>query len=310
MDTFIVAFETVLPLFLVIFTGAIFSRTGAFSEQWVEVLNKYALWIGFPALVVASLMQLETGEKSYYSLILLNSGYIVASILLVFPIARIFRFSPGMKRTLFLVLPFGNVSYLGIPVLNNAFGDKILPVAAILSAVYVFWLLTLALILVEIYGNKKINPNKLFLSLVKNPLLISVFVGLGIVLFEIELPEFAQKTIHLFSDSVTAVVLFSLGIFLGMHHVGNIQKWFRVLAWSIVSMVLLPVAFFGLLQLFPIISSLQMNATILDAAMPLGLTPYALSVQYKLETTLVARIVVLGTLLSMFFIPLWMVIMG
>lgn len=53
-----------------------------------------------------------------------------------------------------------------------------------------------------------------------------------------------------------------------------------------------------------------MNATILDAAMPLGLTPYALSVQYKLETTLVARIVVLGTLLSMFFIPLWMVIMG
>jgi predicted permease len=42
--------------------------------------------------------------------------------------------------------------------------------------------------------------------------------------------------------------------------------------------------------------------------MPLGLTPYALSVQYQLETKLFARIVVLGTLLSIFVIPLWMTI--
>ncbi|MBN2635219.1 MAG: hypothetical protein JXR61_03040, partial [Prolixibacteraceae bacterium] len=53
----------------------------------------------------------------------------------------------------------------------------------------------------------------------------------------------------------------------------------------------------------------QLKATILDAAMPLGVTPYALSVQYKLETTLFARVVVLATLLSIFILPLWMVIL-
>jgi hypothetical protein len=40
------------------------------------------------------------------------------------------------------------------------------------------------------------------------------------------------------------------------------------------------------------------------------LTPYALAVQYKLETSLVARIVVLSTLLSMVVIPVWMVVLG
>jgi predicted permease len=54
----------------------------------------------------------------------------------------------------------------------------------------------------------------------------------------------------------------------------------------------------------------QVRATIVDAAMPLGLTPYALSIQYKLKTTLMARIVVLSTLLSMIIIPLWMVVTG
>ena len=308
MGNFVTAFETVLPLFLVIFAGVLFARTKASSEEWVEILNKYALWIGFPALVIASLMRLEIGNSSYLPLILTNSGYIVISILLAFPITKLFRLSTLMKRSLFLILPFGNVAYLGIPVLRNARGDEILPVAAIISAVYVFWMLTLALILIEVYGHHKINTKKLLLSLLKNPLLLSVFAGLAIVLFNISLPAFLEKTIGLFSDSVTAVVLFSLGIFLGMHHLGNIGEWKQVLVWSVVAMVILPAVFYFFIQFSPLPGD-QLNASILDAAMPLGLTPYALSIQYKLKTTLMARIVVLSTLLSMIIIPLWMVIL-
>ncbi len=309
MEPVIVALKTVLPLFLVIFAGTIFSKTKRSSELWVDILNKYALWIGFPALIIASLMQLETGEKSYVNLILLNSAYIVGSILLAFPLARLFNFSSRMKRTLFLILPFGNVAYLGIPVLNNAFGSGILPVAAIISAVYVFWLLTLSLILVEVYGQSTINLKKLVMRLIQNPLLIAVFLGLTIVSFDLEIPLVVQKTIHLFSDSVTAVVLFSLGIFLGMQHVGSLHNWTRVALWSLVTMALLPALFYILLSLSSL-QPLQLKATILDAAMPLGLTPYALSIQYKLETTLVARMVVLGTLLSLVLIPIWIVFLG
>ncbi len=309
MGNFLTAFETVLPLFLVIIAGVLFSRTKAASEEWIEILNKYALWIGFPALVIASLMRLEIGDKSYMPLILVNSAYIVISVLLAFPISKLFGLSTLMKRTLFLILPFGNVAYLGIPVLQNALGDEILPVAAIVAAVYVFWMLTLAIILIEIYGKEKINTQKLLLNLAKNPLLISVFVGLAIVIFEIQLPDFAEKTITLFAESVTAVVLFSLGIFLGMHHFGNLKKWMVVSGWTLVAMVVLPALFRGVLHFFPL-NSEQLQASVLDAAMPMGLTPYALSIQYKLKTTLVARIVVLGTLLSMIIIPLWLVVLG
>jgi predicted permease len=309
MDTFIVAFETVLPLFLVILTGTLFARLKMASQNWVEILNKYALLIGFPALVIVSMLHLETELKTYLPLILINSAYIVALLMLVYPVVALFGFSGKMKRSLFLILPFRNIAYLGIPILASAFGEEILPVAAILSAVYIFWLLTLGLILIEVHGNQKFNLKRVGLSLVRNPLLISVFVGIAIVSSGISLPSFVDGTIRLFSDSVTAVVLFSLGIFLGLQDLGRPREWIQVAVFTAVTMFLLPAIFYGLLQ-FSNLPSDQLKSTILDAAMPLGLTPYALSVQYQLETKLFARIVVLGTLLSIFVIPLWITIMG
>lgn len=309
MGTFLIAVKTVLPLFLIIIIGTLFSRTKACSPTWIDVLNKYALYIGFPALVVASLMHLEIGEQSFSKLILYNSGYIVFCILLAFPVAKAFKFSTKMKRTLFLILPFGNIAYLGMPVLQNAFGNDILPVAAIISAIFIFWLLTLGIILIELNGEEKFSLKKLLLSLIQNPLLLSVFVGVALVFFNIKLPVVAEQTIQLFANSVTAVVLFSLGIFLGMQKIGKLKEWYQVAVFVVLTMLVLPLVFFQILKLTNFDTQL-LKASVIDAAMPLGLTPYALSLHYKLETKLAARIVVLGTFLSIFIIPLWMVWLG
>ncbi len=309
MGHFLVAFKTVLPLFLVIVSGAVFSRTKVCTSEWTDVLNKYALYIGFPALVIASMFELEIGKESYAELIIYTSVYIVFCMVLAFPIAKIFRLSKNMLRSLFLILPFGNFAYLGIPVLENAYGKEILPAAAIISAIYLFWLLTLGIILIEIYGEEQIHPKKLALNLVQNPLLLSVIAGLLIVFLRIELPEFAVKTIQLFAGSVTAVVLFSLGIFLGKQKTGKLKEWYGVFILVGLTMLILPFIFYQVLLQTDIPTRL-LKASVIDASMPLGLTPYVLSEMYKLKTTLVARIVVFGTIISVVVIPFWMVILG
>ncbi len=309
MGAFIISVKTVLPLFLVIFTGILFTRTKAASVSWIEILNKYALWIGFPALVLASLMKLEINGQNYSGLIFTSSVYIVVCMLLAYPMAKVFNLSNRVKQSLFLILSFGNVAYLGIPVLSNTYGEKILPIAAVLAAVYVFWLLTLGIILIETSGESRIDLKRLIFSLLKNPLLISVFAGLVIVVFDITLPEIAEKTILLFSGSVTAVVLFSLGIFLGLHKMGKPKEWFNAFFLSVTIMLILPFLFYLAIK-NSAMEALQFKATILDSAMPLGLTPYALAVHYELEVPLVSRIVVVSTLLAIVIIPFWMVLLG
>lgn len=304
------AFNAVLPLFLIILAGLLFSRTRAASSYWIDVLNKYALWIGFPALVINSLSQLDIEGGPIVRLILFNSAFIVACILMAYPVSRLLKLSNLRRRTLFLIFAFGNVAYLGMPVLQNMMGDEILPVAAILSSVYVFWLLTLALVLVEVHAEEgQLHLAKLSVSLVKNPLLISVLVGILILAFNIRLPVALAKTISMFSASVTPIVLFSLGIFMGYQSRGTLHDWAFTGVFLLITMILFPALFYVAIRNSNMPSD-YIKASILDAAMPLGLTPYALSQQYHLDTPFAARTVVLATLTSVVILPVWSLILG
>jgi hypothetical protein len=230
-------------------------------------------------------------------------------MLLAYPVAYIFRLPKQVRSALFLVLSYGNVAYLGIPVLQNSYGEAAVPLAGVISSVYIFWMLTLGITLIELHSDQRMTAKEFVKYQLGNPLMLSVFIGLVLVLFKIQLPVVINETIQLFAGSVTAVVLFSLGIFLGLHRAGNLRDWATALAWSVAILLVLPFAFYLVVKNLGL-SELQLKSTVLEAAMPLGLTPYALATQYKLETSLIARIVVVSTLLSLISIPVWIVILG
>ena len=309
MGPFLIALNSVLPLFLVIMAGTLFSRSKVASHQWIDILNKYALWIGLPALVVNGMLKLEGIDRAVVEVMVYNSLFIVSCILLAYPVKTIFAFSNQRRQALFFVFAYGNVAYLGIPVLQNLIGEDILPIASVLAALYVFWLLTLALVLVEVHGNAQFNAGQLFMRLIKSPLLISVVAGIVLVAFKIRLPLVAEKTISLFAGSVTAVVLFSLGIFIGYQKRATLKEWGESALFAVFIMLVLPAAYWLFLQKSGLPGD-YMHASILDATMPLGLTSYALAHQYNLDTPFVARLVVVSTLLAIFNIPLWVVILN
>jgi predicted permease len=239
MGTAIIAFKAVAPLFLAIFAGMAFSRSKAVTENSIDILNKYALKIGLPALVIASLMRINPEQGIYARFILINSVYFIATMLLAYPVARIFGLSKQVRSALFLIFSYGNVAYLGIPVLQNSYGEAAVPLAGIISSVYIFWMLTLGVTLIELHSNQRMTAKEFIKNQLGNPLMLSVIIGLAFVLFKIQLPVVINETIKLFAGSVTAVVLFSLGIFLGLHRNGNLRDWAAALAWSVVILLVL-----------------------------------------------------------------------
>jgi predicted permease len=305
MASFFASFQSIGPLFLVIFVGMVISRNKTVDEKWLEVLNNYALWIGFPALILVALSRLQWDLNLYGYLIGWNSARILISILLVFPISALLHLKNTTRRTLFLAVSYGNVAYLGIPVLKNAFGEEVLPEATMISAVYIFWLFTLGIFLVEYFGDHKVHLRELLVRLISNPLLIAVFIGLFIAVNHIQLPKIILSGLDIFANSVTAVVLFSLGLFMGKQPVGKLRDWIPVLAFCLIILFVLPFLFLVVLKPF---TNLQISKTwILEAAMPMGLTAYALCLKYKLNTEFASRTVVASTLLAIISLPLWLV---
>lgn len=304
MSSFFLALKTILPLFLIIFAGIVMIRLKAATVAWVDVLNKYALKIGFPALIFAALAKMDVNFSENAALITANSLYLVACMLLAFPIAAIFRTSVKTRQTLILALGFGNITYLGIPVLINTLGQEAMGTAVILTSVYLFWMFSLALILIELAGEGKIHFRTMCIKLFTNPLLIAVI--LGILASGLKLPPQSgfMKSLDIIAQSVTAVVLLSLGIFMGSQKIGSLREWLPVLALSLVIMVVLPAIFYASLK-FSTLTGIPLRSSVLDAAMPMGLTAYALTEQYRLNAKLASRLVVLSTFLSMFILPVW-----
>ncbi len=307
MSSLLLAGKSIFPLFLIILIGIGMVRIKAVHRGWVDVLNKYALWVGLPSLIFAALVRLDFQFSEYSSLILVNSVYLVVCVLLAFPVSAIFRTSLKTKRTLFLLLGFGNISYLGIPLISSALGNEALGSAILLSAVYPFWMFTLAIVLIEVTGHEKVDILVIIKKLFSNPLLLSVFLGILVSSLNIPIQGELMKTLDLFGQSVTAVVLFSLGIFLGSQQIGSRKEWWPVLGLSVVIMVLLPGIFYFLAKGSGM-SGIQFRTSILDAAMPMGLSAYAMTEQYQLNALLTGRLVILSTLLAAVIIPVWIVV--
>lgn len=304
MASFFLALKTILPLFLIIFAGIVMIRLRAATVSWVDTLNKFALKIGFPALIFAALAKMDINFSENSALIAANSLYLVGTMLLAFPAAAIFRTSVKTKQTLILALGFGNITYLGIPVLVNAMGEQAMGTAVILTSVYLFWMFSLALILIEVAGEGKIHFKTMCIKLFTNPLLIAVFLGILASGLKLSPQSSLMKSLDILAQSVTAVVLLSLGIFMGSQQIGSIREWIPVLGLSLVIMVVLPGIFYLCLSTTSL-TGIPFRSSVLDAAMPMGLTAYALTEQYGLNAKLASRLVVLSTFLSMFILPVW-----
>jgi predicted permease len=306
MSSFFLAANSILPLFLIILTGIVMVRIKAVHRGWVDILNKYALWIGLPSLIFVALIRLDFRFSEYSGLIICNSIYLIFCILLAFPVSWIFKTSLKTKRTLFLLLGFGNISYLGIPLLSSALGSEAIGSAILLSAVYPIWMFTLAIGLIEVTGHERVHIVMIIKKLATNPLLISVLLGILASWLKIPVQGTVIKMFDLFGQSVTAVVLFSLGIFLGSKEIGRLKEWWPVFGLSVVIMIILPGIFYFAAK-SSAMTTLQFRASILDAAMPMGLTAYAMTEQYQLNALLTGRLVILSTLLAAIILPVWIV---
>jgi predicted permease len=309
-------FVVIVPLFLIIFGSAIIQRLNNLDEHWPRILNSFALNIGLPALIFASLSKISfTGQTS---IIISNSLFLLFSFALVYGLGRFLKIKAKTVKTLFICLAFGNIAYLGIPVLTQIYGPKILPDASLIIAVHLFWLFTIGLGFLD-YSisirqswigklfhkkNKQDIIRHIGLDLLKNPLLISMFLGLLVAISGINLPRIISTATTMLAASVSPVVLVVIGLFIGNSKIGKLKEWIPVIAFTVVTLFILPAIFYLGIKIFATGMQKYIPSMIM-IAMPLAITPFALADKFGLDKQFIARAIVLSTILSIITIPIW-----
>lgn len=297
---------TILPLFLIIFASALIERFTHIGQNWSETLNEFALKIGFPVLIFSSLVGHPFSFSEQWPLIVSNSLLILSGFAFAFLVGKALRLSRQNLRTFFICIIFGNVAYLGIPIIVQTLGEQALPSTGLVIATYLFWLFTLGIGYLE-HSLKKDSSTitkDIFKNLLKNPLLIAVVLGVIISGMSISLPRLFLDTLDIVKGAVTPIILIIIGLFIGTSHIGHIREWVPVLGFTFLTLFVLPGFFFLCLFLLNL-SPKDFSVSIIEAGMPLAVTAFALADQYKLNKIFIARTVVLSTVLSIFSLAFW-----
>jgi predicted permease len=298
----------IAPFFGVILVGYLFAKLRIAHIDWTDTLNIYVVRIGFPSVIFYSLAKAPIQFSEHYRLFFINSVYIILCFLLALIIGRLFRLSPSMKRTMFICLPYGNVAYLGLPVLTEVFGQQIIPLASLIISIYLIWTFSVGIFYLEKSANSSVNYKTLALGLIKNPLLIGVFCGILASFFKLSPDGVFLKIFDIIGKSTTPVIMLSLGIFISQVKFGKWQDWINISAYTFLKIMVLPALFVLLLHVLKM--DIHVNLpSVVEAAMPFALTPYALAGMYGLERDFIAKSILLSTTLSILSLPFWLVVL-
>ena len=290
----LVILSALLPLLLVGLLGSLFKATRIADDGWVTILNRYAMYAAFPAVIIHSLIGADKGKVLDMPVILLNAGLLLLVFLVALLVTRLARTPVGLANTYIIVSFFGNIGYLGFPYISAMIpGSE--GMTSMHISIYNILLFTLGIARLEHSKGHERCKRLILKEIFGNPLLIAVGVGLALLITGLKLPDFLLKTFELLYKSATPVVLFALGIFMVRRYDwrGHLP---HILGLSALRLLLVPGLFILMMLLFRPGANFQIS--VLQAGMPLALTPFALAEKYPLEREIIAPAILVSTLLS------------
>jgi len=294
----------VMPLFVMLTVGFGLKKVNLINENFAAGGNKLMFYIGLPVIVFRSIYRADIGEIFDP---LFVGGMLVITLVtggLIWLAA-----TPTIKdkpvRGAFVLSAFrGNQAFLGIPLLINLAGDA----GAIRATMVVTFILPFANIL-SIFllastcnPDRKLSPKEIFLTIIKNPMVIVTALGLGMAFIGLRLPGLAVSTIDSISDMATPLALLCLGA--SMRFQGFDVKFKYAVMASLIKVVALPMVF-GLTAYVLGFRGYDLAAILLMGGVPSAIAGYAMVVEMGGDGYVAGTIVVISTVLSAFTLTLF-----
>jgi predicted permease len=267
--------------------------------------------IFLPALVLHVLWQAPV-DANTLRIPLVSALSVLLSMLTAFLIYGngfiVRKFIPSNQNratgALLLAAAFGNFSYLGLPVLTQAFGSWSQMVAIQFDLLASTPLLfTVGIMLARYYGSSGLGSHPL-LALFQVPAFWAAIAGLLLSVGHTPMPLWLDQSLALLAAAVVPLMLLSVGMAL---------RWQS--GWAARIPVLFPVIIIQLL-LMPLIAWVAcigvgmperlLAPAVIEGAMPTMVLGLVICDRFKLDVAIYAEAVTITTILSMLTLPLWL----
>ena len=276
---------------------------GLTADQTRLVLTTFVYYLLLPAMVLEVLWTADIGLHSFQYTIL-GVGCIVFAMLCIWMVGTLFKFEDKRLGAMILAAAFPNVTYLGLPVLEQTFGSwarsVVIQIDLFAAAPLVF---TLGIMIARHYGEDTTEKPKSALLFLNAPPFWAAAIAVILNLNGFIAPLWFAGVLQKLSAAVVPLMLVSLGLALNWKAV-TIRNIPYVLPVILIKMFLMPLVAIVLVSYLPMEGKYK-AAAVLDLAMPSMVLGVVFCDRYRLDSALYAMTVTVTTALSLITMPFW-----
>jgi len=198
--------DILLPIFLVIGAGYLFSRM---LRPVLEPLTQFALFLATPALVFDALVRNPVPLSALGRVMVLMLLYTAVLWALAELVARVLRLDGGMRRAFVLATVPMNVGNYGLPLVRFAFGPESQPFSVL---VFVVFNLPLATWAIWMAAGGTLSSLKGLGATLKIPIFHATILAFAVTAWGWAVPAPVAKGVGLLGQAAIPILLVVLGM--------------------------------------------------------------------------------------------------
>ncbi|RYL26008.1 AEC family transporter [Acinetobacter piscicola] len=278
--------SVLLPIFILIFLGYLSVKINLIDKAQISALSAFVIRISLPALLFVALASKDLHEIWYPSYFFV---YATVSFLLYLTVFLVFYYFFKHRFRHAAVFAMGgamsNTGFIGTAILTLLMGNQATVYISLTLIVENVIIVTMVLALAEMGLQQQQNLGLLLrqtlLKLLKNPVILSVILGLSFAFFQIQLPTQLNQALDLLGKTASPIALFVIGgglVGLSIQKI-DMESVFLVFA----KMIMMPLAVFTGLSWMPNVSQEMLYAGTIIAALPMPAAFIIFSQAYQLQ---------------------------
>lgn len=294
--------KQMIVLFIMMMIGFFLAKKDVLDAKTSKKLSWIVVNLCNPALMIAATF----GEKVERSVLLqaTKASLVLYAILLVFGLALPYILRDGKNKSYTMMIVFGNVGFMGYPLIASMYGQGAILPASIFNLFYSVLMYTYGIMVISGEKFNVANLKKLI-----NPGIIAAIIEIILYFGNITLPDFICDSVEMISGLTAPLSMLVIGsTFVSL----SFKKLFtdvRILLFTLIRLIILPLLLFPLFKLF-ITDEVLLGVCLVMIAVPVGSMNVMMAQQYNGDVETSSKGVAITTILAVLTMPfLFMILM-
>lgn len=301
-ESFFAALRVVCPMIILMIVGWLCRTQGVISRPEMKAFDRVIFRIFMPLLLFKNIYEMDFSQGFAYKEMIFIAFCLLVNFAFCLKFPPVLTNDPRKSSVIGQAVVRGNYVIFGVVVSEALYGEGNIGMVIMMGVLVVPAVNIFSAIILEEGRSGHASAFKLFMAVLKNPMIIGAIFAFVFKGFGIMIPAPIWSALRSIANSTTTVSFISLGVGLDMAE-AIADK--RLLAWGVILRIIAVPGIFMPLAVLAGFREQSLCAMMVTFAAPSAVASYPMAVAMGADGQLAGQIVCATTILSVITIFLW-----